>query len=97
MFATLRILDILRRECPDVLVKYHFDILHSAPEGAIQIRNIILSAVPSSMKHLPSPTDPNLSVEQIPGAKEVPEVLSSFESILEGGRMSSGSHTSLKA
>ena len=96
LFATLRILDIIRRECPDVLVKYHFDILHSAPDNAVQIRNIILSAVPSTIKHLPSPTDPNLSVESIPGAKEVPEVLSSFEKYLEGSRTASGSLPSLR-
>lgn len=84
--ACTRILENIRHDCPDVLVNNHFTLLHAAPESAIQIRNIILSAVPTYLKNLPSPTEPGLRVDQIPGAKDVPVVLSDFERLLEGRR-----------
>lgn len=59
--GTLRVLLVLLHDFPEFLCDYHFTFCDVIPPSCIQMRNIILSAFPRSMR-LPDPSTPNLKV-----------------------------------
>lgn len=56
---------VLVNERPQILVQYHNYVLSSVPKDAIQIRNLITSAVPLGVT-LPNPLSPDLKVDLLP-------------------------------
>lgn len=78
--AVLRISVVLLHDFPDFLALYYLDLLAVLPEQCIQLRNIILSAIPKNIKA----PDPKLriKVDKIPEQKTPPIILSSFKHIL---------------
>ncbi|KAJ1388196.1 CCR4-Not complex component, Not1, C-terminal [Sesbania bispinosa] len=61
--GTLRVLLVLLHDFPEFLCDYHFTFCDVIPPSCIQMRNIILSAFPRSMR-LPDPSTPNLKTRQ---------------------------------
>lgn len=59
--GTLRVLLVLLHDFPEFLCDYHFGFCDVIPPNCIQMRNLILSAYPRSMR-LPDPFTPNLKV-----------------------------------
>jgi len=59
------VLLVLLHDFPEFLCDYHFTFCDVIPPSCIQMRNIILSAFPRSMR-LPDPSTPNLKVLESP-------------------------------
>lgn len=59
--GTLRVLLVLLHDFPEFLCDHHFSFCDVIPTTCIQMRNLILSAFPRSMR-LPDPFTPNLKV-----------------------------------
>ena len=79
--GTLRVLLVLLHDFPEFLCDYHFSFCDAIPPSCIQMRNLILSAFPRSMR-LPDPFTPNLKVDLLPEINQPPRILSNYISIL---------------
>ncbi|CAD2103454.1 hypothetical protein YYG_01664 [Plasmodium vinckei petteri] len=79
--ATLRILLLLLHDFPEFLCVYSFSFCNSIPLNCMQLRNIILSALPRNTK-LPNPFNPNLKINLLPEMKTAPVILNNFTFIL---------------
>ncbi|CXI46907.1 CCR4-NOT transcription complex subunit 1, putative [Plasmodium berghei] len=79
--ATLRILLLLLHDFPEFLCVYSFSFCNSIPLNCMQLRNIILSALPRNTK-LPNPFNPNLKINLLPEIKTAPVILNNFTFIL---------------
>jgi len=75
--GTLRVLLVLLHDFPEFLCDYHFSFCTIIPPTCIQMRNLILSAFPRTMK-LPDPFTPNLKVDLLPEIKEPPKIRSPY-------------------
>lgn len=73
--GTLRVLLVLLHDSPAFLAAYHISLCNVIPENCIQLRNLILSAVPKGMV-LPEPFTPNLKIDLLPEIQQNPLVLS---------------------
>jgi len=78
--GTLRVLLVLLHDFPEFLCDYHFTFCDVIPPSCIQMRNIILSAFPRSMR-LPDPSTPNLKVLESLVTHTSPNVLLRLRSI----------------
>jgi hypothetical protein len=79
--GTLRVLLVLLHDFPDFLCDYHFALCDAIPPSCIQMRNLVLSAYPPSMR-LPDPFMPNLKVDKLLEMASEPRVLSNFTTTL---------------
>jgi hypothetical protein len=79
--GTLRVLLVLLHDFPDFLCDYHFALCDAIPPSCIQMRNLVLSAYPPSMR-LPDPSMPNLKVDKLLEMASEPRVLSNFTTTL---------------
>ena len=59
--GTLRVLLVLLHDLPEFLCEFHFELVSHVPTSCVQMRNLILSAFPRTMR-LPDPFTPNLKV-----------------------------------
>lgn len=82
--GSLRILLVLLHDFPEFLSEYYFTLCDAIPPRCIQLRNIILSAFPSSII-LPDPHLRGQSLESIPETGIIPPVSSDFASSLKNG------------
>jgi len=73
--GTLRVLLVLLHDFPEFLCDYHFSFCDVIPGTCVQLRNLILSAFPRSMR-LPDPFTPNLKVDLLPEINQSPRILS---------------------
>lgn len=81
--GTLRVLLVLLHDFPSFLAGFHLSFCNVIPENCVQLRNIILSAVPKGMT-LPDPFTPNLKIDLLPEIQQSPAVLSYVVGPLEG-------------
>jgi len=83
--GTLRTLLVLLHDFPEFLCNFHFSFCDVIPPSCIQLRNLILSAFPHTMK-LPDPFIPNLKVDLLPEIKEPPHIQSNYwETLIQVG------------
>jgi CCR4-NOT transcription complex subunit 1 len=75
--GTLRVFLILLHDFPEFLCDYHLSFCDIIPPTCVQLRNLILSAFPRSMK-LPDPFTPNLKVDLLPEILQPPRILSDY-------------------
>ena len=80
--GTLRVLLVLLHDFPQFLCEFHFSFCDVIPPSCIQMRNLILSAFPRSMK-LPDPFQPNLKVDLLPEISQAPVNLSDVTAVLD--------------
>ena len=73
--GTLRVLLVLLHDFPEFLCEFHFSFCDVIAPSCIQMRNLILSAFPRSMR-LPDPFTPNLKVDLLPDITQPPRILS---------------------
>jgi len=73
----LRVLLVLLHDFPEFLCDFHFTFCDVIPHSCIQMRNLVLSAFPHSMK-LPDPFIPNLKVDLLPEIKDPPHIKSDY-------------------
>jgi CCR4-NOT transcription complex subunit 1 len=79
--GALRVLLVLLHDFPDFLCDYHFALCDAIPPNCVQMRNLVLSAYPPSMR-LPDPFMPNLKVDKLLEMASEPRVLSNFTTAL---------------
>jgi len=84
--GTLRVLLVLLHDFPEFLCDHHFNLCDHIPPSCIQMRNLILSAFPRSMR-LPDPFTPNLKVDLLPEISQTPRILSEAEHVLRNRHM----------
>jgi CCR4-Not complex component, Not1/CCR4-NOT transcription complex subunit 1 CAF1-binding domain/Domain of unknown function (DUF3819)/CCR4-NOT transcription complex subunit 1 TTP binding domain len=79
--GTLRVLLVLLHDFPEFLSDYHFALCDVIPPSCIQMRNLVLSAYPRTMR-LPDPFMPNLKVDKLSEMASEPRVLSNLTTAL---------------
>jgi CCR4-NOT transcription complex subunit 1 len=84
--GTLRVLLVLLHDFPAFLAGYHLALCNVIPENCVQLRNVVLSAVPKGMV-LPDPFTPNLKIDLLTEIQQAPVVLSNVVGPIEGMRM----------
>ncbi|KAJ1614742.1 cdc39p protein-like [Cryptosporidium canis] len=75
--ALLRILLVLLHDFPEFLCDYSYSFCDVLPVNCIQIRNLILSAFPRSIK-LPDPFLPTLRIEALPEMRIIPRMVANY-------------------
>lgn len=80
--GTLRVLLILLHDFPEFVSDYHNDLCDVIPSTCIQLRNLVLSAFPRSLR-LPDPFTPSLKIDLLPEIHFSPRVLSDSSVILK--------------
>jgi len=73
--GTLRVLLVLLHDFPSLLAGYHLSFCNVIPENCVQLRNLILSALPPGMK-THDPLSPNLKIDLLPEISQSPVILS---------------------
>lgn len=76
--ATLRVVLVIRHDFPEFLSDFYFNFVNSLPEHCIQLRNIILSAQPRSIKYY-NPFSRNLKVDTLPEINLKPRTMINYE------------------
>ncbi|KAJ9438483.1 General negative regulator of transcription subunit 1 [Diplonema papillatum] len=76
--GTLKVLLVLLHDFPEFLCNYHFSFCDVIPQTCIQMRNVILSSFPRTMK-LPDPFTPNLKVDRLSEIARPPDILSKYK------------------
>jgi CCR4-NOT transcription complex subunit 1 len=79
--GTLKVLLVLLHDFPEFLCDYHLSFCEAIPHPCVQLRNLVLSAFPRSMR-LPDPFTPNLKIDLLPEIGQPPRVLTDFVGIL---------------
>ena len=78
--GTIRIVLLILKDYPDFLCDFHFNFVNSLPDHAIQLKNMILAAVPRSIQ-AQDPYQKDLLLDIYDNVKE-PRILSNFENYL---------------
>ena len=87
--GALRVLLVLLHDFPEFLCDYHLSFCDVIPPTCVQLRNLVLSAFPRSMR-LPDPFTPNLKVDLLPEIAQSPRVLTDYMAALtERGTLTS--------
>lgn len=76
---------VLLHDFPEFLCDYHLSFCDVIPTTCVQLRNLILSAFPRSMR-LPDPFTPNLKVDLLPEISQPPRILTDHMNILNEPR-----------
>ena len=74
----LCILLVLLHDFPNFLCQYHVALCNQIPTTCIQLRNLVLSAFPRTMR-LPDPFTRNLKVDKLPEISISPEILFNYK------------------
>ena len=75
--GTLRILLVLLHDFPEFLSDFHLSFCDLIPLNCVQLRNLILSAFPRTMR-LPDPFMPNLKVDVLSDIAQSPRILTDY-------------------
>jgi len=76
--ATIRIILVILKDYPEFLCDFHFNFVNSLPDHAIQLKNMILAAVPKNISP-PDPFTKDLKVDTMSCDVKEPRILSNFE------------------
>lgn len=79
--GTLRVLLVLLHDFPEFLCDYYYGFCDVIPPNCIQMRNLILSAFPRTMR-LPDPFIPNLKVDMLPEISYAPRILTNISQMI---------------
>ena len=81
--AIMRVCLVILIDFPEFFSNYHFNFIHALPETCIQLKNIILTAISSTM-HPPDPfkIQDLKSIESLPQMKNPPTILSDYKQYL---------------
>jgi CCR4-NOT transcription complex subunit 1 len=79
--ATMRILLVLLHDFPEFLCGYHVALCDVIPPVCVQMRNLILSAYPRTLR-LPDPLAKNIKIDLLPEMSNTPRILLNFATII---------------
>ena len=72
--GVLRILLILHHDFPEFLAENHYRLCNTIPAHCTQLRNLVLSAYPSSILELPDPFTAGLKVDRLDEIRKAPHI-----------------------
>ncbi len=72
--GVLRILLILHHDFPEFLADNHYRLCNIIPAHCMQLRNLVLSAYPSSFPELPDPFTAGLKVDRLEEIRQPPRI-----------------------
>ncbi len=81
--GVLRILLILHHDFPEFVTEHHFRLCNVIPVHCTQLRNLVLSAYPSSFQELPDPFTGGLKVDRLEEMKKPPVIAGNIRAALE--------------
>ncbi|PGH17814.1 hypothetical protein AJ79_00955 [Helicocarpus griseus UAMH5409] len=81
--GVLRILLILHHDFPEFVAENHYRFCNVIPSHCAQLRNLVLSAYPSSFQKLPDPFREGLKVERLDEIRKAPKVAGDIVSPLQ--------------
>lgn len=81
--GVLRILLILHHDFPEFVTENHFRLCNVIPVHCTQLRNLVLSAYPSSFQELPDPFTGGLKVDRLEEMKKPPVIAGDVRAALE--------------
>lgn len=85
--GTLRLLLVLHHDFPEFLAEHHYTLLNAIPSHCIQMRSLIISAVPHPDFQLPDPLAEGLDVERLDEIKRVPVIRADLETPLRDAQI----------
>ena len=95
--GVLRILLILHHDFPEFLADNHFRLCNVIPPHCTQLRNLILSAFPSSILELPDPFSDGLKVDRLEDIKRSPNVDFDIPGLLRKAKLLSALDNTLQS
>ena len=87
--GVLRILVILHHDFPEFLAENHYRLCNIIPSYCSQLRNLVLSAYPSSIPILPDPFTSGLKVDRLDEIRRLPKISGDSVIALERGNIKS--------
>ncbi|KAL8658240.1 MAG: hypothetical protein Q9226_001150 [Calogaya cf. arnoldii] len=72
--GALRLLLVLHHDFPEFLAENHFRLCNAVPSHCTQLRNLVLSAFPSSFAEVPDPFTAGLKVDRLEEIRRAPRV-----------------------
>ncbi|KAB8272086.1 CCR4-Not complex component, Not1-domain-containing protein [Aspergillus minisclerotigenes] len=94
--GVLRILLILHHDFPEFVAENHFQFCNVIPAHCAQLRNLVLSAYPSSFHKLPDPFREGLKVERLEEMREAPKIAGDTAAPLQQANIKSVVDSSLQ-
>ncbi|KAI9832892.1 MAG: hypothetical protein M1819_003922 [Sarea resinae] len=85
--GVLRVLLVLHHDFPEFLAENHFRLCNAIPTHCTQLRNLILSAYPSSFPELPDPFTAGLKVDRLEEVRRSPKVAGDVEGPLRQAKI----------
>lgn len=83
--GVLRILVILHHDFPEFLAENHYRLCNIIPAHCSQLRNLVLSAYPSSIPILPDPFSGGLKVDRLEEIRKPPKIAGDITLPLQNG------------
>lgn len=83
----LRILVILHHDFPEFLAENHYRLCNIIPPRCTQLRNLVLSAFPSSIPSFPDPFTCGLKVDRLEEIRRPPKISGKPDGALQGGNI----------
>ncbi|KAI9686875.1 MAG: hypothetical protein M1822_002628 [Bathelium mastoideum] len=80
--GVLRILLVMHHDFPEFLAENHFRLCNVIPVHCTQLRNLVISAFPSSFSELPDPFTIGLKVDRFEEARKTPVIRGDVEGVL---------------
>lgn len=81
--GVLRVLLILHHDFPEFVTENHFRLCNVIPVHCTQLRNLVLSAYPSSFQELPDPFTGGLKVDRLEEMRKPPVIAGNVTAALE--------------
>ncbi|KAL8669624.1 MAG: hypothetical protein Q9168_005789 [Polycauliona sp. 1 TL-2023] len=72
--GALRLLLVLHHDFPEFLAENHFRLCNAVPSHCTQLRNLVLSAFPSSFAEVPDPFTAGLKVDRLEEIRRAPRI-----------------------
>ncbi|KAJ2713453.1 CCR4-NOT core subunit cdc39, partial [Coemansia spiralis] len=80
--GTVCVVLVVLHDFPEFLASYALRLCDAVPAGCVQLRNLLLSAYPRSMR-LPEPLTPNLKIDLLPDIARSPDIPFAYKAALE--------------
>jgi CCR4-NOT transcription complex subunit 1 len=80
--GVLRVLLVIHHDFPEFLVEHHFRFCNSVPMHCTQLRNLIVSAYPSTITEMPDPFTAGLKVDRLEKNLQAPVIRADVEQVL---------------
>ena len=85
--GVLRVLLILHHDFPEFLAENHYRLCNTIPTHCTQLRNLVLSAYPSSILELPNPLTAGLKVDRLEEIRKAPGIAGDIIAPLQRARI----------